>query len=363
MSYGTVQAEKMTTESGYSLGAGNASSFKNRIINGEMDIDQRNAGAAVTANAGTAFTCDRWKAYRDGTGTVTFQQSSVVPNNTFKNSVLITVTATGTPNELAITQGIEGFNIADLGFGTADAKPVVASFWIRSSVTGTYCFSLRQGSGTRSFVSPFTISAANTWQQIVVPMPGDTSGSYNSTNGTGFIFEVCFGAGAPLQTATTNAWQSANVVATSSQVNLAGTSGATVYVTGFQLEVGTVATSWDFRSYGTELALCQRYGLRVEQQGNTGDTCSTSTNTNVRFTFPVTMRSAPTASIITAGSWIVGNGFSANYTASSVSISSQNLSASAGRVGLNGFPAFGGNFFVSGSDAVGTAVMFMSAEL
>jgi hypothetical protein len=103
--------------------------------------------------------------------------------------------------------------------------------------------------------------------------------------------------------------------------------------------------------------------LRVEQQQNTGDTCSTGTNANVRFTFPVTMRTSPTASLTTAGSWIVGNGFSANYTASSVSIVSQNISPSAGRVNLGGFPSFGSNFFVSGSDAVGTAVMFMSAEL
>lgn len=292
MSYGTVQAEKVTTESGYSLGAGNASSFKNRIINGGMVIDQRNAGAAVTANAGTAFTCDRWKAYLNSGGTMTFQQSSVVPNNTFKNSVLITVTATGTPSEAAITQNIEGYNIADLAFGNSDAKPLVASFWIRSSVTGTYCFSLRQGSGARSFVSNFSISSANTWQQVIVPISGDTTGTYNSTNGSGFIFEVCFGA-STLVTSTTDAWQSGNYVCTSSQVNLASTNGATLYITGCQLEVGTVATSFDFRSYGTELLLCQRYYEKGGMSRRSGNRSSGTYETTPIF-YKATKRTAPT---------------------------------------------------------------------
>lgn len=304
MSYGTVQAEKMTTESGYSLGAGNASSFKNRLINGGMVIDQRNGGAAVTANAGTAFTCDRWKAYLNSGGAMTFQQSSVVPNNTFKNSVLVTVTSTGTPSEAAITQTIEGYNIADLGFGTSDAKSLVASFWIRSSVTGTYCFSLRQGSGARSFVSNFSIASANTWQQVVVPIPGDTTGTYNSTTGAGFIFEVCFGA-STLVTSTTDAWQGGNFVCTSSQVNLAATNGATLYITGCQLEVGTVVTSFDFRSIGQELFLCQRYFFQLsstnagngQNAGITGHSNGSNELQRTNMSLPVTMRTVPTISV------------------------------------------------------------------
>ena len=130
-----------------------------------------------------------------------------------------------------------------------------------------------------------------------------------------------------------------------------------------QLEKGSTATSFDYRPYGTELILCQTYGLRVEQQTNTGDVCSSGSTTNVRFTFPVTMRATPTASLITAGSWIVGNGYSTNYTSASASIVAQSLTPKGGRVNIGGFSGFGSNFFVSGTDSVGTAVMFMSAEL
>ena len=286
-----VSTAGITTAYITSINNGPISGSRNRIINGDMRIDQRNGGASVTANAGTAFSCDRWRSYLNGTGTLTFTQSSVVPNGNFTNSILITVTGTGSPTESACSQTIEGFNISDFGFGTANAIPLTASFWVRSSVTGTYFFSLRQGSGSRSFVSPFTISTANTWQQVTVSIPGDTSGTYNTTNGAGFIFQICVGA-TSLQTSTINAWQSGNYVCTSAQTNLASTNGATFYITGVQLEPGTVATPFERRSYGDELQKCLRY---FQKSYNATDVPGTATSNGTEWlTLPTSGRIAMT---------------------------------------------------------------------
>lgn len=323
----TVSSSGLTMATNQTISTANTYGFKNRLINGGMVIDQRNTGSAVTGTT-SAFTADRWKAYNNTGGTLTFTQSSTVPNGNFTNSVVMTVTATGTPAEASINQVIEGYNIADLGFGTANAVTLTASFWIRSSVTGTYCFSLRQGSGSRSYVSPFTISTANTWQQVVVPIVGDTSGSYNTTNGSGFIYEICVGA-STLQTSTTNAWQSGNYVCTSAQTNLQATNGATCYVTGCQLEVGSQATSFDFRSYPTELAMCQRYFetqpyVGSETLSGVGMVLASNRVLN-DYALRVTKRAVPSSSIgvgsstgvqnISAGSWYGASsvGFSSNY--------------------------------------------------
>jgi hypothetical protein len=339
--------------------------FKNRIINGNMTISQRNGTSTVATPTDGQYVLDRYATFTSGGGVYSVGQSSTAPAG-FTNSMVCTVTTVD--SSIAATdyylfcQTIEGYNVADLGFGTANAQTVTVSFWVRSSITGTFGFGLRQGSGTRSYVATYTISSANTWEQKTITIAGDTSGTWDTTNGAGMIATWDLGSGSN-RNGTANTWNAGNLWRTSACTNLIANSGATLYITGVQLEKGSTATSFDYRPYGTELALCQRYGLVTPQQQNSGDICGTSTNTNVKFQFPVTMRTAPTASLITAGSWIVGNGYSANYTASSVSISSSALTTQGGRVALGGFSAFGSNFFVSGSDAVGTAVLFMSAEL
>jgi hypothetical protein len=352
----------------YMRAQGSSSVFagmRNRIINGAMTIDQRNAGASITPVDGS-FLCDRWKVGLTQSAKFSgHTQSTIVPPN-YGNALKIvsnSAYSVTSSDEFSLFQGIEGYNVDDLGFGAAGAKTVTLSFWVRSSLTGTFGGSLKSAIASRSYTFPYTIVAADTWEQKFITIPGDTTGNWTrNTNANSFQLFFSLGQGSN-GLGTANTWQAADLRGVTGQVNLVGTNGATWYLGGVQLEAGSTATPFEFRQYGTELALCQRYGLRVEQQQNTGDTCSTGTNANVRFTFPVTMRASPTASLITAGSWIVGNGFSANYTAASVSIVSQNLSPSAGRVNLGGFPTFGSNFFVSGSDAVGTAVMFMSAEI
>jgi hypothetical protein len=259
MSYGTVQAEKMTTESGYSLGAGNASSFKNRIINGNMVIDQR--ATAITLNTAGTFMTDRWCQNNGGSAVMTGARSTNGPTGLTQSSLLITTTTGSAPsagNLVDIFQPIEGYNIADLAYGTASAQTTTVSFWVKSSLTGTFCVAYGNASGNRSYVTTYTINSANTWEYKTVTITGDTTGTWGTTNGVGLSLFFDMGSGSNYNT-TANAWASGFYTRVSGATSLSATTGATWQVTGVQLEVGTVATSFDTRSYGTELALCQRY--------------------------------------------------------------------------------------------------------
>ena len=306
MSYGTVQAEKMTTESGYSLGAGNASSFKNRIINGEMRIDQRNGGAAITINttASAQFAVDRTSSYgTSSAGVFTAQRSTTAPVG-FVNSLSSTVTTASTPSsthEYGLRQTIEGFNIDDLGWGTANAKAVTLSFWVRSSVTGTFAGSVCNDAYNRSYVFTYTINSANTWEYETITIPGDTTGTWLTDNGAGIRLQLNLGAGSA-KTGTAGVWSVGYLQSATGSINLISTSGATFFTTGWQLEVGTVATSFDTLPYGAEFALCQRYyqtvnmfsgGLVVDAYVNANDTYA-----NRMLPFPVVMRAAPTGSLV-----------------------------------------------------------------
>ena len=308
MSYGTVQAEKMTTESGYSLGAGNASSFKNRIINGAMVIDQRNAGAAVSSHL--AFPVDRFMMVKDTpAGSFTAQQSTVAPAG-FTNSLLYTVGTAFTPSSGQnnfFRQSIEGFNIADLGWGTANAKPVTLSFWVRSSLTGTFGGSLRNGASNRSFPFSYVISSADTFEYKTITIAGDTSGTWLTNNGTGIELAWGVSVGSNFSN-TAGSWYSGNFISVTGAVNLTSTAGATLYITGVQLEVGTVATSFDFRSYGTELMLCQRYLPAINAYLTSNNTYSglgfyknNTTAVMLAYSFTVPARIPPTGLTVGSG--------------------------------------------------------------
>ena len=233
--------------------------FKNRLINSDMRIDQRNAGASVTPTNG-AYTLDRWRAEISTTNKFTVQQSSTAPAG-FTNSLLITSSSAytvGASDYFAICQPIEGYNIADLNFGSANAKTVTLSFWVRSSVTGTYSAVLVNQNDTRVYPFTYTVSSANTFEYKTVTIAGDTTGTWLATNGAGIRVNFYIGLGTNFQ-GSVNAWNSGTVYGSSGTTNLVSTNGATFYITGVQLEVGSTATSFDYRPYGTELALCQRY--------------------------------------------------------------------------------------------------------
>lgn len=265
--------------------------FRNRIINGDMRIDQRNNGASV-ATSGGVYVTDRFFVQAQ-TGTVNASRSTVAPAG-FVNSLSVTVATGASPASGAINvafQGIEGFNIADLGWGTASAQTVTLSFWVRSSVTGTYAASVRNAAVNRSFVAPYTVNAANTWEYKTVSIPGETSGTWLTDNGAGIYLSFDLGEGSSRSTSTTNTWLAANTPGLTSGVKLCATSGATFYITGVQLEAGSVATPFERRPYGTELALCQRY-FQIISSGIAGG--DSNNNARAYWFFKTTMRATPT---------------------------------------------------------------------
>jgi len=266
--------------------------FKSRIINGAMVIDQRNAGASVTYSNSGGYTLDRWLFDNTTDGTVTVQQSSTAPVG-FSNSCLVTVTAADVSltatQRCRIRQAVEGFNVADLGFGSASASTVTLSFWVRSSLTGTFGGALNNGAADRSYPFSYTISAANTWEQKTVTVAGDTSGTWLTTTGIGLTAQFGLGIGSTYS-GTAGAWVGSQIMSTTGATSLIGTNGATFYITGVQLEKGSTATSFDYRPYGTELQLAQRYYQLVSSFTAAGN-AATQVAAVVPFQTP--MRSAP----------------------------------------------------------------------
>jgi hypothetical protein len=268
--------------------------FKNRILNGGMVIDQRNAGAAVTA--GSAYTLDRWNVDRVWSGsTVTIQQSSTVPAG-FNNSLVATVStgaAVAAGSYFSIQQFIEGNNLADMGFGTANAQTFTVSFWVRSSVTGTFGVGFRNSAFDLSYWTTYTINAANTWEQKFVTITAPTSGTWYTNNSYGLNVIFSLGCGSTNKAASNNAWNAGGKIGAVGETDLIATTGATFYITGVQLEKGTVATNFDWRPYGTEFALCQRYYYKYNTQNWAGIRYS-GTSPWMTTGFPVTMRATPT---------------------------------------------------------------------
>ena len=248
-----------------------ALSNRNKLINGSMVIDQRNGGGSVTPD-GSSYTLDRWRLGASAASKVSVQQSSVAPEG-FSNSALITSVSAytmGAIEEINFGQRIEGYNASDLGWGTASAKAVTLSFWVRSSLTGLFSGAVKNADGTRSYAFTYSINAANTWEYKSVTIQGDTSGTWAATNSTGVVAQFMIAAGSSLLT-TDNTWSSGNYAGATGATNLVATNGATIYITGVQLEVGDTATPFEHRSYGQELALCQRYcqiSLPTSGKGN-----------------------------------------------------------------------------------------------
>lgn len=296
--------------------------FKNRIINGAMVIDQRNAGASVTPTDGQ-YTVDRFQARLSQASKYSTQQSSTAAVG-FVNSLKVTSAsayAVLTADYFFISQQIEGYNCSDLGWGTANAKTVTLSFWVQSSLTGTFGGALRAGTGsTQSYPFSYTISSANTWTQINVVIAGPTSTwSASTTNGSAIEVDFSLGSGTTYS-GTAGAWAAAVYFQPTGSVSVVGTSGATFYITGVQLEKGSTATSFDYRPYGTELQLCQRY-YEVDSNNNTSLFWSGNTTSGATYYLPVkyavTKRSTATVTLAN----IVNSGFPNTTTIGEQSIS------------------------------------------
>ena len=317
MAYGTVNADVIgTSVAGSNLGAGNASTMKNRIINGSMTVDQRNSGASVTVpntgSSGNVWGVDRFVQYATQASKFSVQQNagSVTPPVGFSNYLghtSLSAYSVTSSDYFFTAQKIEGFNTADLQWGTANAKTVTLSFWAYSSLTGTFGGSILNSAINYSYPFSYSIPVANTWTQISVTIAGPTAGTWiGATNGTGMWVVFSLGAGSTAS-GTAGSWSANQYFSATGATSVVGTSGATFYITGVQLEVGSSATGFEYRQYGQELALCQRYwsklgGSAIYDIFYTGYN-AVGQNAGMTLTLPVAMRTAPTST--KTGTWSV----------------------------------------------------------
>jgi hypothetical protein len=279
--------------------------FRNRIINGDMRIDQRNAGASVTFNSSAlVFPVDRFGGFEDTDGVMTGQQDSSAPPG-FTNSVKVTTTTAdaslGAAQFAIFRHNIEGTNFSDLGWGTANAQTVTFSFWTRSSLTGTVGGAVMNSAQNRAYPFSYAINAVNTWEYKTITIPGDTTGAWLTNNGTGLQINFGLGVGSTYS-GTAGAWAGAPVFAPTGAVSVIGTLNATWQVTGVQLEAGSVAMPFERRDYGRELALCQRYFQQLAGNSATIHAWSMwnvdTTSASSYVFFPMAMRASPTCTVV-----------------------------------------------------------------
>ena len=307
-------------------GSVNASGFighRNRIINGAMTIAQRGTSTSLVTGSSSGFAADRFQGFNVGTGACSIIQATNVPSSTygFINSLQIDVTTADTSiaaGELyMVRQTIEGLNITDLAWGTANAKTITLSFWVSSSKTGTHFVAFKNQAQDRCYAASYTISVADTWEQKTITVAGDTSGTWLTTNSGGIQVTWALAVGSTYQTATANVWAAGDGYATSAQVNVMDSTANNFYITGVQLERGSTASSFEYRSYGAELALCQRYYVHYGAATNavsyfaTGFGYTTGASISV-FQFPVPMRTGPSLSTSGTAShyrWLNGGTF------------------------------------------------------
>jgi hypothetical protein len=331
-----------------------------------MVIDQRNAGASVTATNG-GYTLDRWNTYSNPLSKFTVQRNagSVTPPAGFVNYLGVTSSSAysvASGDYFSVNQFIEGFNVADLNWGTANAVAITLSFWVRSSLTGTFGGNLINAAGNRSYPFTYTISSANTWEQKSITVAGDTTGTWAKDNTTGLGILFGLGAGSTWS-GTAGAWATGNFVSATGAVSVVGTNGATFYITGVQLEKGSTATSFDYRPYGTELQLCQRYYQRIGGNDSNTMLCSGlafNTTTHILAQkFTTTMRASPTGSVTSGTAFGILVAGSALAT-SSVSVYTGGIDSTRLDVITSSTTANGGSVLYP--NASNTAIL-LSAEL
>jgi hypothetical protein len=293
----------------------NTFGFKNRIINGAMVINQR--ATSITASG---YSVDRFAYFGSVASKATISQETSIYPTGFINSLKVLSSSAytvGSTEEFEIYQSIEGLNVADLNWGTATASTVTLSFWVYSSLTGTFGGALQNSAGNRSYPYSYTISTANTWEQKTITIVGDTSGTWLKTNGIGIVVYFGLGVGSTKST-TAGAWAAGYYTSATGATSVVGTNGATFYITGVQLEKGSTATSFDVRPYGTELALCQRYCVQWNGVGIPYFVGSANTSTNCYASLPYQMRAAPTSAFSNV---LVNDGTTGNALSSVTTLS------------------------------------------
>jgi len=266
-----------------SIRADNLGMFRNRIINGDMRVDQRLAGTSsnIVATAVGAYIADRWRVSNGTTNGALTVQRVRAPANPYGHVYALSAIATTAQGAMSnqdyvtLEQRIEGYNIADFGWGGAYAQPVTVSFAAYSTQAGQYTLALRNSDNTRSYVAPFTVPAANQWVQIQQTIAGETSGAWEVETALGLSVSVTLAAGSNWATSDVGRWQESSrapsgfgYAAATGGVNFMGTANNQFYLTGVQVEKGTIMTPFEARPFGSELVLCQRYyqkGMSIDQ--------------------------------------------------------------------------------------------------
>jgi len=344
--------------------------FRNRIINGAMVIDQRNAGASVTSTTGI-YTLDRWYCLNSVTSKYTVQQNagSITPPAGFTNYLGVTssaATSVGSTDYYVLRQAIEGFNCADFAWGTASAATVTLSFKVYSSLTGTFGGAVQNNTSARSYPFSYTISSANTWTTVSVTIPGDTSGTWQTGNLTGIFVYFGLGVGSTYS-GTAGSWSGSNFISATGATSVVGTNTATFYITGVQLEKGSTATSFDYRPYGTELALCQRYLPCFNFSAANGSLgsgfASATTSALINCVFPVQVRTPATGILVTGSfnAYTVAGGNSGNFTSIALAAGQSAYSGALNCTGGSGLTAAQGTFLLS--PAGNSQIQFTGCEL
>lgn len=299
---------------------------RNRIINGNMQINQRNA-ANTTA---TGYTLDRWKytASNTSTGEVTYDTSGTLGKSVgfLKFATGGSSYTIGTSELFTISQPIEGFNISDLQWGTSYASSITLSFWIRTynstSGNGNYTGAIQNNDKTWSYVFTFNVTSATVWQYVTITIPGPTFGTWTKDNTAGMHVVFNLGCGSTYITSSNNAWVSGNYISTSavSVQDIASKVFGNFHITQVQLEKGSTASPFEWRPYNIEMLMCQRYYEQyVVSTSNWADVAipynGSTTNQWLNWRFQVTKRATPTlvnASVTTISSYstIISTGLS-----------------------------------------------------
>ena len=292
-------------------------SFRNLIINGEFQVAERTT-AAITTSSGSNEgyqTVDRWQMDMDGTSAAFTQQqvnltAATDPDGFYKAFKIDCTTADASVaagDWASLIQNVEGFNWAQLNYGRSDAKTITVSFWVKSTKTGTYSFSIRNSAADRYYIAEYTVSSSNTWEKKTITIAGDTSGTWLTTNGIGARLGWSLIIGST-DSATAGSWNAGNKFGSTNQVNFFDNTSNDFYITGVQLEIGSAATDFEHRTYGDELTKCQRYYFKF-LEGNTKEMAVGWYYHNQHISFilryPTTMRAVPTGHDVTGTNYYI----------------------------------------------------------
>ena len=323
-----------------SINSGQLAGSRNKIINGAMEINQRGTAAV---DADQKFPSDRFKTAEAGGGNMTAQVVADAPAS-FRNSIKVIASTADdcsqAADEYRIMHRIEGNNVVDLYYGASGAKTTTLSFWVKSSLTGAFPVGLENSASNRTHVKQYTISQADTWEKKSVTFVGDETGTWLITNGTGLTVNFVLGAGSNY-TGTIDSWQGSRLYRGSSSVQFMATVNATWFVTGIQLEVGSTATDFEYKSNGEELALCQRYFERIVVNSASIFLVScnrTDSDFRVNWDFKVEKRAIPTAALGSGSSWGSGTP-TITASISNVQLNRNGIFNGNGTAGNNGLEA------------------------